>query len=169
MPYLVPRNQSRRSRSLLSSSRQRKKRCCAFASVEYKPCFQFARRDRARPFRVRGPVLAPPCIRQRPLCMAGALHGVPLRVLAPHRGAVLGSPVGLPFLSHPLPCTEGSLLVISFLSSLPASLLWALSLVNGTHYGLAATVYVYMFDGKVLLPFAAMFFQCFHLRRECPQ
>jgi hypothetical protein len=51
----------------------------------------------------------------------------------------------------------------------PASLLWALSLVNGTHYGLAATVYVYMFDGKVLLPFAAMFFQCFHLRRECPQ
>jgi hypothetical protein len=79
---------------------------------------------------------------------------------------VLGSPVGLPFLSHPLPCTVGSLLVISFLSSLPASFLGTLTLVNGTHHGLATTVYVYMFDGKVLFPFAAMFSQSFHLRRE---
>ena len=44
-----------------------------------------------------------------------------------------------------------------------------MALVNGTHDGLAATVYVYVFDGKVLFPFAAMFFQCFHLRRERPQ
>jgi hypothetical protein len=73
----------------------------AFASKEYKPCFQRARRDRARPSEVRGPVLAPPCIRQRPLRIAGAIHSLPCRVLAPHRGAFFGSPGGLPFFNHP--------------------------------------------------------------------
>jgi len=41
-------------------------------SEEYSPCFRRERRDLAKPSRVRGPVLAPPCIRHRPLCMAGA-------------------------------------------------------------------------------------------------
>ncbi len=39
------------------------------------------------PSAVRGPVLLPPCILQRPLGMAGDRHGVFWRVLAPQRGA----------------------------------------------------------------------------------
>ena len=36
--------------------------------------------------------VAPPCMRQRPFGMAGPLHGLPARVLAPHLGAALGLP-----------------------------------------------------------------------------
>src|SRR5947207_1036107 len=72
------------------------------AVAEYEPCFQFARRDRAKPSGVRGPVLAPPCIRQRPLDIPGARHSLPRRVLAPHLEALFGSPGRLPFFSHPL-------------------------------------------------------------------
>src|SRR5690625_4768875 len=35
-------------------------------------------------FFLGGPVELPPCIRQRPLAIAYALHGFPVRVLAPH-------------------------------------------------------------------------------------
>jgi len=45
--------------------------CSALTSEEYRPCFQRERRDFAKPSGVRGPVLAPPCIRQRPLRIAG--------------------------------------------------------------------------------------------------
>ena len=38
-----------------------------------------------RPPAVLGTVERPPCIRQRPLGKAGAMHGVPFRVRAPHR------------------------------------------------------------------------------------
>ena|ERR1035438_1349944 len=74
----------------------------AFTSTEYNPCFQRDRRDLANPSGVWGPVLAPPCIRHRPLCIAGDWHGVARRVIALHRGALFGSPVGFPFFSHPL-------------------------------------------------------------------
>lgn len=58
---------------------------------------------RARPSSVRGPVLLPPCRRQRPLRMAGARQGQPVRrVRAPHRGARLGFPRGLPLRSGPV-------------------------------------------------------------------
>src|SRR5260370_1864891 len=43
----------------------------AFSSAEYSPVFQLAFRDRSNPSAVRGPVLIPPCIRQRPFRMAG--------------------------------------------------------------------------------------------------
>ena len=66
------RDQNRLNKSPLSRSSSRSKSLSAFACMEYKPCFQFARRDRAKPSGVRGPVLAPPCIRQRPLRIAGA-------------------------------------------------------------------------------------------------
>src|SRR5579862_5593291 len=77
--------------------------CSARTSSEYKPCLKRARLDRAKPSDVFGPVLRPPCMRQRcrPL-IAGDRHGVPRRVLAPQRGALFGSPGGFPFLSHPL-------------------------------------------------------------------
>ena len=52
---------------------------------------------------VRGPVLGPPCILQRPIGMAAPLHGVPARVRAPQRGALPGFPRGLPFLSQRRP------------------------------------------------------------------
>ena len=56
---------------------------------------------------MRGPVLGPPCIRQRPFGMAGSSHGVPFRVLAPHFAAFERSPGGLPFLSQPRRCAWG--------------------------------------------------------------
>jgi hypothetical protein len=74
----------------------------ATAAADRWPTFHRAWRQRSRPSAVRGPVDAPPCIRQRvyfpvlALRIAGALHAVPLRVLAPHRGAFDGSPLGLP-------------------------------------------------------------------------
>ena len=41
---------------------------------------------------VFGPVLVPPCIRQRPLAIAGEPQGVPFRrFLAPQRGAALAA------------------------------------------------------------------------------
>jgi len=43
----------------------------ARARAEYRPCFQRERREFSKPSSVRGPVLAPPCIRQRPFRMAG--------------------------------------------------------------------------------------------------
>jgi hypothetical protein len=89
------------SRSPLLLSKPRKARRSALASAEYNPCFHRARLDRSSPSRVRGPVLAPPCMRHRPLRIAGALHSAPDRVLAPHRGAWLGSPGGLLFFSQP--------------------------------------------------------------------
>jgi hypothetical protein len=51
---------------------------------------------------VRGPVLAPPCIRHLPFAIAGAPHGVLRRVLAPHLGAKFGLPGGFPFFNQPL-------------------------------------------------------------------
>jgi len=46
-------------------------------------------------------VLAPQCMRHLPLGIAGARHGVPCRGLAPHLGAVFGSPGGFPLFSQP--------------------------------------------------------------------
>jgi hypothetical protein len=51
-----------------------------------RPCFQLATRLRSFPSGVRGPVLMPPCIRQRPFGIAGDWHRVRLRVSAPQRG-----------------------------------------------------------------------------------
>lgn len=76
-------------------------------STENCPCRQFAFRERSRPSEVRGPVDLPPWRRQRVYApvflflIAGAPHGFPFRVLAPQRGAVAGSPDGLPFLNFP--------------------------------------------------------------------
>ena len=63
---------------------------------------------------MRGPVLVPPCIRQRPFGIAGAMHADPLRVLAPHLWAVLKSPGGLPssanlFALHGVHCAASCL------------------------------------------------------------
>ena len=79
----------------------------AVAAADRWPSFHRARRQRSSPAAVRGPVEAPPCSLQRVwfpvlvLRIAGALHGVPLLVLAPHRGAFGGSPPGLPFSRRP--------------------------------------------------------------------
>jgi hypothetical protein len=77
-------------------------------SFENSPCFQFALCERAKPSGVFGPVLTPPCIRQRPFRIAGARHSDQLLVFAPHLGDRLGSPGGLPFLSHPRRFAWGS-------------------------------------------------------------
>jgi len=57
--------------------------------------------QRARPSAVRGPVLSPPCIRQRPFFMAGWRQDSPERVWAPQRRAARKSPSVAPFRSRP--------------------------------------------------------------------
>ena len=90
-----------RGRSLLADLLvSRARRRSARAAREYRPCFQRAPRLRSSPSAVRGPVLRPPCIRQRAEPRtAGARHGWPPRVraFAPQRGARDGSPQALPF------------------------------------------------------------------------
>jgi hypothetical protein len=46
-------------------------------------------------------VLLPPCKRQRPFAIAGALQLVPALVRPPQRDAVVKSPGGLPWRSQP--------------------------------------------------------------------
>jgi hypothetical protein len=61
-------------------------RICSISAVR-RPCVVWAARIRARPSGVRGPVLSPPCRRQRRrFFIAGDWHGLPLRVRAPQRG-----------------------------------------------------------------------------------
>jgi hypothetical protein len=61
--------------------------------------FPVVRRHFSIPASVRGPVLAPPCSRQRVyrrvrlLHIAGARQGLPDLVLAPHRGDAAGLPL----------------------------------------------------------------------------
>src|SRR5690348_8172003 len=68
----------------------------------YSPALKFASLLFSLPAAVRGPVLHPPCMRQRPFAIAAALHGAPPRVraFAPQRGAFPGSPTGLPLRNH---------------------------------------------------------------------
>jgi len=66
------------------------------------------RRIASSPSDVRGPVLGPPCLRQRPLAMAGATQAVPRLVLAPHLAACVKSPGGLPFFNQPRRVAGGS-------------------------------------------------------------
>jgi hypothetical protein len=70
----------RRSRDVSNLSRARRQ-----ASQR----FRLAAAIRARPSGVRGPVLRPPWLGQRPFFSALRLHGCPARVLAPHRKVFL--------------------------------------------------------------------------------
>jgi hypothetical protein len=84
--YFLPLRRTPAKRRILSAHRT-----CLFSSFsakEYPPCFQFALRERSKPSAVRGPVLSPPCIRQRPLAIAGAWQAVCFLVFALHLGAV---------------------------------------------------------------------------------
>src|SRR5262249_19410584 len=92
----VPARIVRTRRSWAPAARLR-----AVTSAERGPGFQLARRLRARPAAVRGPVLRPPWRRQRPLHMAGWRHSLLQRVRAPQRGTARKSPEGLPFFSRP--------------------------------------------------------------------
>ena len=102
---------------------------------------------------MRGPVLAPPCIRHRPLAIAGDLHGVPRRVLAPHLGAESGLPGGFPFFNQPLRrvCGLSIWLSMIFLSGALRFLM-----ANGTDDGVSSVVDMHMLDVHVLLAPAPM-------------
>ena len=91
--------------------------------------------------------------------MAGALQDVPILVLAPHRGALLGSPGGFPFLSHPRRFAWGSFSF--FLTSPP--------LVNIAYNSLSPFIDMDMLDRDLLLTSSSISFQSFHLRRERSQ
>jgi hypothetical protein len=80
----------------------------------YRPCFHRAFRLRSKPSGVRGPVLVPPWNLHRPLAIAGPLHCVAALVRAPHRGALSGLPVRLPFFRRPkFRDTWGSLVILA--------------------------------------------------------
>jgi hypothetical protein len=89
--------------SRIKRSRARDSRREAIEAWLYRPCYVRDARMADFPASVRGPVEGPPCILQRPLGIAAALHGVPALVLAPHRGAFPGLPGLLAFLSQPRP------------------------------------------------------------------
>ena len=135
------------------------------ASAEYAPCFQFARIERASPISVRGPVLVPPCIRQRPFCIAGPLQAVPFRVLAPQRGAVLGSPTGLPFFSHPRRFAWGSCFAVIDIPHPPVP-------ASGRHHahnGLTTTMNMYVLYLDLLLSFAPIHLERLDLLCKSPE
>lgn len=68
----------------------------ARASFEKSPCLNMPLRS---PFGAPGD--APPCMRQRPFGIAGARHGVALRVFAPQRGErCIAQCMGLPLASQ---------------------------------------------------------------------
>ena len=90
-------------------------------------------------------MLAPPCIRQRPLDMAGDLQGAPLRHNAPHRGALLGSPEGLLFLSFPLRFASGSSIEFFPAPGTPRA-----TVADGANNCLSAFVDVDVFDQHFL-------------------
>jgi hypothetical protein len=100
---------------------------------------------------VRGPVLAPPCIRHLPLAIAGDLHGVPRRVLAPHLGAESGLPGGFPFFNQPLRrvCGLSTGFSMIFLRGTLRRLM-----ADGTDDGLRSVVDMHMLDVHVLLALA---------------
>jgi len=79
-PYVMCSRALRAKRRSAASAR-----LSSIISAVCSPVRVRAARSRAKPSAVRGPVLAPPCIRQRPLGMEGARHGVPLRVRAPQK------------------------------------------------------------------------------------
>lgn len=152
------------SNSRLCWTSSRTRFCSALLSEEYSPCFQRERRDLAKPSGVRGPVLAPPCIRQRPLRIAGDWHAVPRRVLAPHLGALFGSPGGFPFFSHLLRgsgfCSVGIVCVI-FRGSLSTTVM-----AHGSNDRLNALIDIYTPHDHLLAELAAMAVQSLYLRRE---
>ncbi len=128
--------------------------CSALTSEKYNPCFQRERRDLAKPSGVRGPVLAPPCIRHRPLRIAEALHGVPWRVLALHLGAEFGSPGRFPFLSQPLRESSGTssiVLVVMFGRGL-----FSAAMFHRANDHLAAFIDVYVPNDRLLADFSSI-------------
>src|SRR5208282_508636 len=97
------------------------------ASAVNCPCFRAFRLPRGAPGD------NPPCILQRPFGIAGDRQGLPLRVLAPHRGAsCIGKRMGL----------------ISTFSLTPSSLSRMADVANN---GLPALVNVHMLNDDALL------------------
>ena len=88
----------------------------ALATASRLPCLRGAPRQRALPSAVIAPVLAPPCMRHRPLGMAGARQGWCVRLLAaPHRGAALAQSSdtrhrGVAHVAQGSPCTLPSVM-----------------------------------------------------------
>jgi hypothetical protein len=116
---------------------------------------------RSIPSAVLGPVLQPPCIRQRPFGIAGDWHGDPRRVFAPHRGALEKSPGGFPFFNQPRRFAGGLILLFIatplLLLGPPGTLLLGPpgTLGAGRRYGaddgLTALVDMDVFDGHFRL------------------
>jgi hypothetical protein len=114
----------------------RNSRLSSIAFALYRPCFHRALRLRSKPSGVRGPVLGPPCIRQRPFGIAGLLHGVPALVRAPQRGALSGLPGRLPFFKRPK--FRDTWASWAILANSPGPIAPAPTLYGASDYGLSA-------------------------------
>jgi hypothetical protein len=68
-PYIAPNATPTVARKSRTSARSSRRSAIAFA--DRLPCFHDDRRERSKPSGVRGPVLLPPCSRQRPFGIAG--------------------------------------------------------------------------------------------------
>jgi hypothetical protein len=167
IPLVTSVSHNRFTSSRLSWISSRTRFCSALASAEYRPCFQRARRDLANPSGVRGPVLAPPCIRHRPLRIAGARHSVPRRVLAPHLGAVFGSPGGFPFFSNPF--RAGVIYSLDFVCVIFRKSLSTTVMAHGSNDRLTALIDIYVSHERRLAELSTVAVQSLHLRREGSQ
>src|SRR5208283_3979975 len=118
---------------------------------------------RSKPSGVRGPVDCPPCNLHRPFLMAGAWQGVPRRFFAPHLGALVKSPGGLPFFNHPRRFSWGC---VSALVIIPTPSPFALG-VHRPDNGLPPLVNVDVLNRYFLLrALAPVSLQGFHLGSE---
>lgn len=122
----------------------------------------FACRDRSRPSGVFGPVECPPWSLQRDrLRIAGAMQAVPRLVLAPQRGAVLGSPGEFPFLNQ-LPRGSWGRSPVFFVILPPTHLRF-----DAADNRLPAMVHGNVLNGHFLLALASIAIQRLQLIHEC--
>jgi len=98
--------------------------------------------------------------------MAGAWHGVPLLVLAPHLGAEFGSPLGFPFFNGPLRGVPASSLRFSMIV---LGRVFRRLMANWTYYSLSAFLDVEVFHNHSRIAFASMTIERFHQSSKSSQ
>ena len=109
-------------------------------------------------------MLAPPCIRHRPFCIAGDWQGVPRRVLAPHLGALFGSPGGFPFFSHPFRGVAGC--SFDFVWVIFSGGRSTTVLAHRANDGLTAFIDIYVSHYHLVSDLSTVAIQSLHLHRE---
>jgi hypothetical protein len=89
---------------------------------------------------------------------------LPRRVLAPHLGAVFGSPGGFPFFSHPF--RAGDVSSFNFVCGIFRGSLSTTVMAHGSNDRLTALIDIYVPHDHLLAALSAVAVQSLHLRRE---